>query len=151
MSDGRKSILFTSHYSLNGGLMLLGFTAEGKDQLVRKEEKSTPKHHIVVLLQVRPAFFVPTIMEEMIKIFMFKNKASNLYFVFECKSRREETKLWINILHSVPTMYLPKLKAFFLLTSTAASTILKQIDWWWFTITILCHNTVSSTYRYVSM
>ena len=48
MSDGRKSILFTSHYSLNGGLMLLGFTAEGKDQLVRKEEKSTPKHHIVV-------------------------------------------------------------------------------------------------------
>lgn len=68
MSDGRKSILFTSHYSLNGGLMQLGVSAEGKAQLVREQEKSTPN---IIVVARELAFFLPTIMEEMIKIFMY--------------------------------------------------------------------------------
>ena len=57
MSDGRKSILFTSHYSLNGGLMQLGVSAEGKAQLVREQEKSTP--NIIVVARELAFLFPP--------------------------------------------------------------------------------------------
>ena len=57
MSDGRKSILFTSHYSLNGGLMQLGVSAEGKAQLVREQEKSTP--NIIVVARGLAFFLFP--------------------------------------------------------------------------------------------
>lgn len=49
--------------------MQLGVSAEGKAQLVREQEKSTP--NIIVVARGGLAFFVPTIMEEMIKIFMY--------------------------------------------------------------------------------